>query len=180
MKKRLLILLSCLLIAMLTTVFAQDVRNEELATDDDDYQWEACMAHEILCQEFSGAETFVYPDNYAGEYIDDETLIILLTDFNEETIEFYKDILTDYMDYVDFAIEENSYNELCEEKDEVIAYLDEKYDVVESCVDVKNNEVLIRVSDLTASDCEELTKELKGNGFIARVESMSKITAETE
>ena len=57
----------------------------------------AIESYNILMDSFMGSVSgylqFQYPDHYAGAYMDYDTLVIQITDVNDETIEFYRDIL---------------------------------------------------------------------------------------
>ena len=41
-------------------------------------QREACMAHEVLCNSFGWNGSYIYPEEFAGAFIDYDTLHILI------------------------------------------------------------------------------------------------------
>ena len=57
----------------------------------------AVEAYNVLMQDFKqeidGMLDLVYPDNYAGAYLDHDTLVIQLTDTSSEATAFYRDLL---------------------------------------------------------------------------------------
>ena len=96
----------------------------------------------------------IYPANYAGEYLDDNTLIVNITDgIDEYSIESASSALsvTEYMDLmndstaVEINVVEYSLNNLIEMYNQLIPYLFENYDVAGLCIDQRANQIKISV-----------------------------------
>ncbi|MDE6853204.1 MAG: S1 family peptidase [Lachnospiraceae bacterium] len=133
------------------------VENIETVTDNIfEIQRRACEAHELLYSSFGWNETYIYPDNFAGDYIDYDTLHVQVTD--EKAIDYYKDLLSEYSDAVVYDIVDYSYNELFGETENFVASIDEDYGVVSFGVDVTQNKGLVNV---IATDYEALTLNIK-------------------
>lgn len=115
-------------------------------------QHDACMAHELLCSSFDWDKTYVYPDNFGGDYIDYDTLHILLTD--NEAIPYYANLLSEYRNSITFDIVEHSYNEIFNETEKLAEDISDEYNVVSVYVDVEKNKGKIGI---TAEDYAKIT-----------------------
>lgn len=115
-------------------------------------QEEACLANEAIYASFDWDETFVYPDDFAGNYIDYDTLHVQVT--SEEAIENYKPLLEGY-DCVCYDVVEHSYNELYKLAESVVDSLPDRKAFVEYYVDIKDNKAVVCI----LKDYKEITKE---------------------
>lgn len=90
---------------------------------DDHSQDKAVKAGEIIFGSFDkGPESFIYPDDYAGEYIDaDNKLHLMIT--TEDAKDRYALLLKDYADIVVYEIVEYSFNDLMAEAEEIVSGL---------------------------------------------------------
>lgn len=137
--------------------FDSSVENIENVTDNIfEIQRRACEAHELLYASFDWNETYIYPDDFAGDFIDYDTLHVQVTD--EATIDYYKGLLSEYSDAVVYDIVDYSYNELFGEAENFVASIDEDYGVVSFGVDVTQNKGLV---DVIATDYEALTLNIE-------------------
>ena len=80
----------------------------------------AIEAYSVLFETFErNTETFVYPDDYCGEYIgEDNKLHIIVTD--EASFQEYYEILEDYLDVIDMSTSKWSHNYLMSEMEQFI------------------------------------------------------------
>ncbi len=60
---------------------------------------------------------YEYPDDYAGRYSEDYKLYVLVTD--EDSIEYYSNLLSEYNDFIEYRVVKYSYNYLDEHIDEL-------------------------------------------------------------
>lgn len=133
--------------------FDSSVENIENVTDNIfEIQRRACEAHELLYSSFGWNETYIYPDNFAGDYIDYDTLHIQVT--SNSAINYYEALLSDYSDAVVYDIVDYSYNELFDEAENYARSIENDYGVVSFGVDVTNNKGMVNV---IATDYEDLT-----------------------
>ena len=96
-----------------------------------------------------------YPDEYAGEYIDDNGMLVIQLAEYDETLEEKYFAMTGYSDVVRFEYVEYSYNELNEVYQEARRlYAD--YDIVKSYIDTYNNQIALFV---TAVDYNSLLSD---------------------
>lgn len=75
-------------------------------------QRDACLANETLYASFEQNGTYIYPEDFAGTYIDYDTLCVLVTEGGD--IDRYNSVLSDF-DCVKYQSAEYSYNELFSE-----------------------------------------------------------------
>lgn len=128
------------------------------------HQGKALEEYDKICETYERDENncFIYPDNYAGEYIDEDyDLVILLTDDNNG---YYKSIVSD-SEYIKYKTVEYSYNELSSAlASSVEILLNEEYGkklYVGSGIDVKMNKGVIDLySDVVNSMSETSRQEL--------------------
>ena len=75
------------------------------------YQENAVAANELLTQAFerdsNGA--IIFPEDYAGAYIDGENLVLLLTNTDSKTVEKYRTWTDEYAPFLVFKKAEYSY-----------------------------------------------------------------------
>lgn len=108
--------------------FDSSVENIENVTDNIfEIQRRACEAHELLYSSFGWNETYIYPDNFAGDYIDYDTLHIQVT--SNSAINYYEALLSDYSDAVVYDIVDYSYNELFDEAENYARSIENDYGV---------------------------------------------------
>ena len=117
-------------------------------------QRDACLAHEKLFDSFEWEETYIYPEDFAGDYIEYNILYIQVT--NEQAVSHYKELLKDYEEVIEFEIVENSYEDLYNETEAFAKELSRDYGVVSYTVDVKENKGLVNV---IASDYEAVMND---------------------
>lgn len=87
-----------------------------------------------------------YPDEYAGEYIDDNGMLVIQLAEYGESLEAKYYAMTGYSDVVRFEYVEYSYNELRQVYEEIMSLYNE-YDIVKSCIDTYNNQIELFVSE---------------------------------
>lgn len=158
--KKTKIVLSMFLSVLLTFAFGVDsskVRASDKDTEVDienmfKIQEEACLANEAIYASFDWDKTFVYPDDFAGNYIDYDTLHVQVT--SKEAIENYKPLLEGY-DCVCYDVVEHSYNELYKLAESVVDSLPDRKAFVEYYVDIKENKAVVCILE----DYKEITKE---------------------
>lgn len=114
-------------------------------------QYNACAAHEKLYNSFEWEETYKYPEDFAGDYIDIDILHILVTD--SSAIGYYKDLLYDYDDNIVYDIVDYSYVELNSALEYCVSYLKQDFDIIAYGIDVIQNKGFIQ---LLASDYENI------------------------
>lgn len=119
-------------------------------------QLPACRANEKLFSSFGWNETYIYPDDFAGTFINYDTLHVLLTD--ENSIGEYKKILEDF-DCISFDIVKNSYNDLYSFAETLSIPLTSDFDYICYYVDVKNNSAVIGIEDCYYDDAIKLIPE---------------------
>ena len=162
-----------------TPVYADWVENannaEEVAITDDifEIQRRACEAHELLYASFDWNETYIYPDDFAGDFIDYDTLHVQVTD--ETAIDYYKDLLSEYSDAVVYDIVDYSYNELQQFTQNYAEELEHEYEIISYCVDVKNNQCEIDVLRTDFAEVLALTNDIAtydGNNINISVEAI--------
>lgn len=135
-----LILAICLIVCPINSLYAAESIN---------YQEDAYDAYLSLSDNLNiRMDTFSekYPDNFGGCYLDNDTLVILLTDIDAETIGYYK-ALCNNSENIRFEQAEYSYKYLKELENNAIHDLESVTTVYESYVDVIQNECCIGVED---------------------------------
>ena len=112
-------------------------------------QENALFASEALMKAFGSDEngTVVYPDDYAGSWINNDVLIISLTDISNETKAKYDDWLGEYAEYVQYEKAEFSYNYLKSKEESIVETLEEKnnVEIVGYTVSQRDNEIVVEV-----------------------------------
>lgn len=98
---------------------------------------------------------YVYPNEFAGTWIDDDKLVIAITDVSKNTIMNYYDILKDY-DCIEIKKVEYSLNYLKERSEEVYNQIDDGF-ISEYGVDVMNNSLKFGYD----GDLKEFEQKLK-------------------
>ena len=107
-------------------------------------QYNACNANEALYNSFEFKNDYIYPDDFAGTFIDFDTLHVLVTD--EAAVEKYRELLSDYSKYVTFDVVKYSYKELKKLTDKCAKELmDNNFSVTCWYVDVEENKGVIAV-----------------------------------
>lgn len=107
----------------------------------------AVMAHEALMASFTPTpEGYDYPENFGGDFIEDNKLVVLLVSLSNANIQYYANILSEYIDIVEFRSVDYSYNELSEEVKATVDSMNENYSVTKSYVDIKENRAKICLS----------------------------------
>ena len=107
-------------------------------------QKNACDANETLYNSFDFKNDYIYPNDFAGTFIDFDTLHVLVTD--EAAVENYRKLLSNYSKYVTFDIVKYSYKELKKLTDKCAEeLLDNNFSVTGYYVDVTKNKGVIDV-----------------------------------
>lgn len=118
-------------------------------------QENAVAAYELLDQAF-GHDSLGYtlfPDDYAGSFIEGDKLVILLTDLSDITSSKYRTWAKEYADYIVFENAMYSYNKLQECADSIAqAVSDNNYTVTEYYVSETENDIVIGVKDSKTTD----------------------------
>ncbi len=116
---------------------------------DSKLQENAIAAHNSLIEEFGFDEDGnpLYPDEYAGMWVDEQMLVVALTDTSDEVITEYKTAAGEYADYLQFEKAEYSYNDLKAQADDIVTDLRENKDiaVISYSVSETENKIVIGV-----------------------------------
>lgn len=124
-----------------------------------DLQRNAVMANEVILQSLprNNYGEFIYPDDWAGDWIDEDTLVIMLTDISPEHTAKYESMLGKFSQYVRFEVADYSYNYLVEQAEIYVENLPETSDIAVSgyYISVMDNEIVIGV---TPESYKALTK----------------------
>ena len=124
-------------------------------------QENAVAANECLNQAFGQTAngTIIFPEDYAGAYIDGGHLVLLLTNTSEEATEKYRNWAGEYSSCLTFKKVKYSYNELSEKLDPIVEKLKEDgYEVTSSAVSETENAVSIGL--FKCADTSKLAKNL--------------------
>lgn len=108
-------------------------------------QHNANKANDLLYKSFEWGEgDYIYPDDFAGTFIDFDTLHVLVTD--KSAVSRYEKLLADYSEYVTFDIVKYSYNELFALNEKCVKELeDNNFSITLYYVDVDKNKGVITV-----------------------------------
>ena len=153
-------LLFCLAICIRT--HADDIPNntyiEDFVIKEADKQTDALEAYSRIWDSFQkdGEGFVVYPDEYAGGYIEDNKLYIALVDLSNNVVSKYKSLCGD-ISCVEFVRAEYSLKEL-QEYDKLANDFISRYSIISFGIDQKNNLYEICVKD---KDLESVTKEIE-------------------
>jgi len=158
--KNVKIALSIMLSILMAFVFGVDSSKVQASDKDAEIdieemfkiQEEACLANEAIYASFDWDKTFVYPDDFAGNYIDYDTLHVQVT--SKEAIENYKPLLEGY-DCVCYDVVKNSYNELLELAESAVDALPCREAFVEYYVDIKENKAVLCILEKYRSKIKE-------------------------
>ncbi len=96
---------------------------EKTYEDVTELQRNAILANEILIQSFEHSDTILYPEDYAGVFIDYDKLHLVLTPGAD--VQHYCDVLGEYCDYVIFDFADYSFNDLLSLSEEYISRIPE-------------------------------------------------------
>lgn len=127
-------------------------------------QENAVAAYELLDRAFGHDDLgyTLFPDDYAGSYIEGDKLVLLLTDVSEETQEKYKTWAAQYAGVLVFKEAEYSYNSLKKTADTISKDLEGKgYTVKQCCVSEAATRIEISIAHTTAAHAAELQRELE-------------------
>jgi|GEM_PF-4268977 len=114
-------------------------------------QEEAVEAYNVLLDSFdTGNFNYVYPDEYAGAYVEGSTLYILFTTDESNYLSHYKSLLGQY-NCIEYLLVEHSQNELNQAMETAANYLSGSYQVGALYIDVMNNNAVIEVVDSNVS-----------------------------
>lgn len=143
-------------------------------------QYEAKQAYAALSDTFGVTEdgATIYPDDYAGAWIDGEKLYVALTSLDAGVTIEYDEILNGF-DCVVYEEAEYSLNELQEIQDSVFEELSENYEVTAYYTEVDTNKIIIEVaSDLVAVE-NEITDVMNApQALIADLDNVASISAD--
>lgn len=110
----------------------------------------AAEAHDILYNSFliAGSDIEHYPDNFGGDYIDGDTLHILVVDLPTQNITYYNDLLHNYLDYIVFENAEHSLQSLYDSANKIAnSLIDNGVSVTSYGADTKKNCVSIGIDE---------------------------------
>ena len=119
------------------------------------YQENAVVANELLTQAFERASNgaIIFPEDYAGAYIDGENLVLLL--------EKYRTWTDEYAPFLVFKKAEYSYNQLRAQLQPIVQHLTlSGYTVTSYSVSETVNAVLIGLSECTDAESIKLEDNL--------------------
>ena len=127
-------------------------------------QENAVAAYELLDRAFGHDDLgyTLFPDDYAGSYIEGDKLVLLLTDVSEETQKKYKTWAAQYAGVLLFKEAEYSFNSLNDMSDTMYKDLEDKgYTITEYCVSETTNSIVISIANITVSHAAELKDTLE-------------------
>ena len=127
-------------------------------------QENAVAAYELLDRAFGHDDLgyTLFPDDYAGSYIEGDKLVLLLTDVSEETQKKYKTWAAQYAGVLVFKEAEYSFNSLNDMSDTMYKDLEDKgYTITEYCVSETTNSIVISIANITVSHAAELKDTLE-------------------
>ena len=127
-------------------------------------QENAVAAYELLDRAFGHDDLgyTLFPDDYAGSYIEGDKLVLLLTDVSEETQKKYKTWAAQYAGVLVFKEAEYSFNSLNDMSDTLYKDLEDKgYTITEYCVSETTNSIVISIANITVSHAAELKDTLE-------------------
>lgn len=127
-------------------------------------QENAVAAYELLDRAFGHDDLgyTLFPDDYAGSYIEGDKLVLLLTDVSEETQKKYKTWAAQYAGVLVFKEAEYSFNSLNDMSDTMYKDLEDKgYTITEYCVSEMTNSIVISIANITVSHAAELKDTLE-------------------
>jgi len=168
-QKKYFILISLLLVFIFNTmVYASSDGDKNAEVDNQiaeirtfmEIQAGAVEAYNVMLESFlDEAYIPVYPDNYAGAYVERETLVIQLTDVSDTVTAFYTKLLEEYAP-IAFEMVEFSYNELKNIGERFIDIYDVPH--ISRGVDTKANNYLIELdrNDESSAVRIDVLKEL--------------------
>ena len=145
----------CVVIGVLVTLKLSKGKPVE-----ENIQENAVAANECLNQAFGQTAngTIIFPEDYAGAYIDGGHLVLLLTNTSEEATEKYRNWAGKY-----------SYHELSEKLNPIVEKLKEDgYEVTSSAVSETENAVSIGLFKCESAEASKLAKSLS-EAFDVRV-----------
>lgn len=129
-----------------TAIVAKDQSNSSDYQKIIKAQERAVIANELLCSSFNYLSESPYPDDYAGDYIsEDGILTIYLTSFENQSN--YIDILSDYIDIVNFEHKQHSLNTLDTVAIDLAGKLQTFFSIAGYGSDIINNYVIIDLED---------------------------------
>lgn len=127
-------------------------------------QENAVAAYELLDRAFGHDDLgyTLFPDDYAGSYIEGDKLVLLLTNVSEETQKKYKTWAAQYAGVLVFKEAEYSFNSLNDMSDTMYKDLEDKgYTITEYCVSETTNSIVISIANITVSHAAELKDTLE-------------------
>lgn len=131
--------------------------------DEAENQENAVAANECLNQAFGQTAngSIIFPEDYAGAYINGGHLVLLLTNTSEEATEKYRNWAGEYSSCLTFKKVKYSYNELSEKLDPIVEKLKEDgYEVTSSAVSETENAVSIGLFKCESAEASKLAKNL--------------------
>ena len=175
-EKRIAFLILMVLFLLIGVLSINEIKVEAHEKSEEDMfviQAEACSANEKLYESFEWCETYIYPQSFAGTFIDYDTLHVLVTD--KSAMNYYIEILSDYQ-CVEYDIVDYSYNELYTDIERTAESLPEEIEIVSYGVDIVKNKAFICVMQ----DSFAVAKSyIKNNNILVEV-SENKIIDETD
>lgn len=105
-----------------------------------DAQKNAVMVNELLHNTFQCTSSgYIYPQNFAGTYIDDDILYILWTTLSDQQRLFYNNLFIEYEGYYTYKFVEYSYNELQKLCEDIYSDIGNNVQITSYGVDVLRN-----------------------------------------
>ena len=127
-------------------------------------QERAVAAYELLDSAFGHDELgcTLFPEDYAGAFVEGDKLVLLLTDLGEETQERYRAWAGEYAEALVFRKADYSYNTLADAEARMLRELEEAgYTVTEAYVSETANRIVISLVNVTYEQTKELERSLR-------------------
>ena len=127
-------------------------------------QEKALAAYELLDRAFGHDDLgyTLFPDDYAGAFVEGDKLVLLLTDIGEETQERYKAWAAEYADALVFRKAEYSYNALNDAETRILRDLEDAgHTMTQAYVSETTNRIVISISDINTEQAKEIKQSLQ-------------------
>lgn len=143
-------------------------------------QYEATHAYAALSATFGVTDdgATIYPDDYAGAWIDGADLHVALTSLDASATAKYDEIFNGF-DCVMYEEAEYSLNELQEIEDSIFKVLSENYEVTAYYTEVDTNKIIIEAANDLAAVEDEIDELMNApQTFLANLENVPPIDAD--
>ena len=125
-----------------------------------DAQQEAVRAHEVLMESYFVSGNIVYPDEFAGTYIEDNILHIVLNTVEEPVLQKYSNLLAAYP-CVEYELADYSYNFLYDETKTAAESVLGQFPVTGFYVDMKDNCGYVEIAENKQEAAENSYKRMR-------------------